>query len=62
VYRRITPPGAEGRLFRYRVESGDDWSELAQRFLGRPSRAPELIALNPGRGLIPGEQVLIPLE
>jgi len=62
VYRHITPPGAQGRLFRYRVEPGDDWSELAKRFLGRPSRAPELIALNPGRDLLAGEQVLIPLE
>lgn len=62
VYRRITPPGAEGRLFRYRVQPGDDWHALAARFLGRSSRAPELIALNPNRELKPGEQVLIALE
>jgi nucleoid-associated protein YgaU len=62
LYRRITPPGAEGRLFRYRVQPGDDWRELARRFLGRASRAPELIALNTTSELIPGEQVLIALE
>jgi nucleoid-associated protein YgaU len=62
MYRRITPPGEEGRLFRYRVEPGDGWRELARRFLGRPSRAPELIALNPESDLTPGEQVLIALE
>lgn len=62
LYRRITPPGGEGRLFRYRVEPGDDWRRLAKRFLGRPGRAPELVALNPESDLIPGEQVLIALE
>jgi hypothetical protein len=62
MYRRITPPGGEGRLFRYRVEPNDDWRELARRFLGRPSRAAELVALNPESDLTPGEQVLIALE
>jgi hypothetical protein len=62
LYRRITPPGGEGRLFRYRVEPGDDWRKLAARFLGRPDRAPELIALNPRSDLKPGERVLIALE
>jgi hypothetical protein len=62
LYRRITPPGAEGRLFRYRVQPGDNWRELARRFLGRASRAPELMALNPMSNLTPGKQVLIALE
>ena len=62
LYRSITPPGGEGRLFRYRVQPGDDWRGLAARFLGRPSRARELIALNPESDLTPGEQVLIALE
>jgi len=62
LYRRITPPGGEGRLFRYRVQPGDDWRGLARRFLGRASRAPELMALNPTSDLTPGKQVLIALE
>nr|WP_240905980.1 LysM peptidoglycan-binding domain-containing protein [Thiorhodococcus mannitoliphagus] len=62
LYRQITPPGAEGRLFRYQVQPGDDWHGLARRFLGRPRRAPELIALNPGSDLAPGSRILIPLE
>jgi hypothetical protein len=62
LYRQITPPGREGRLFRYRVGPGDDWRGLARRFLGRPERASELMALNPESELTPGEQVLIALE
>lgn len=62
VYRRITPPGAERRSFRYQVLPGDDWRGLASRFLGRPSRARELMARNPGSDLAPGSQILIPLE
>lgn len=62
LYRQITPPGAERRLFRYQVQPGDDWSELARRFLGRAQRAPELRALNPGSVLAPESLILIPLE
>ncbi len=62
LYRRITPQGAEGRFFRYQVQPGDDWRGLASRFLGRPDRAPELMAPNPGSDLAPGSRILIPLE
>jgi hypothetical protein len=62
LYREITPPGGEGRLFRYQVQAGDDWYRLAERFLGRAQRAPELLALNPGSELTPGRRILIPLQ
>jgi hypothetical protein len=62
LYGQITPPGAQGLLFRYPVQPGDDWHGLASRFLGRAGRAPELMALNPDSDLTPGSHILIPLE
>jgi LysM repeat protein len=48
-------------LFRYKVMEGDTWERISERFFGHARNVGELMALNPGVGLVTGDRVLVPL-